>query len=315
MLVCVHSHTTHGGPDAQIPAAASFAKLTKVMVDIAGHANGRTGLAVNSSNLTALQLDKYVQRILLLVQVRRLYNRAKGASAPTKLPTAALTHPNIEDHRTRWDHVKWKTVAAHCRPRGDQGRIVDASDGVNQRLWNASKIALDRVAFAEAVAGENIRLLLRLNAVDQSDMRASARVVLDALHAMFSRVFALCVDHSDASLGTSAAMSNRYLSRVVPPSNVLAFAREGKLTIGATFPQMVVDRPYQVALSRRSRLVPSQHQVDGRYMGAGVPNDCSILLWERRFSRLGFALAGGLLRCPSDVGNAARTGPRRLTFR
>jgi len=168
--------------------------------------------------------------------------------------------------------VDGKAVAAGGRLCRQHTGVDDAAHAGEEFLGDAGTVALDLVAGAHAIGGDNVRLLARLEAGEQGQVGAAVGVVLDALDNVLAGLEALVVDDADAALVATAPMADGDAASVVAATQMLALALDGEPTVGPALPEMVVDGALEMAQAGGARLVGAQRNelVLARALNASV---------------------------------------------
>lgn len=134
-----------------------------------------------------------------------------------------------------------------CGLRGQHSRINHTSHALYQLAWNTGSVALNYVALSHPLCCNDIALLQRLFVRYQRDMCTTIRIVLYSFDDMPAGLLALEVDNSNPPLVAAASMPHSHAAGIVTSTLTLALLSNGELQVGATFPEVLVDRPSKVA--------------------------------------------------------------------
>lgn len=253
------------------------------MHDVAGDANGGARVLADLADFTALQPDDdmlpshhlgaIVARLFLLGDDGRIGPRAAAEDC-----TAVVLGTDVVHHRADRDHVHRQAVPAPGRPRCQNTGIDDAAHAVQQVLWNAGAIALHHIAGTHALGGHNVALVARRLLRQEGNVRAPARVVLDALDRVWPRSPPLEINGANPPLVATTAMPDGDAPAVVPAAFPVALFGNGQGQVRSALPQVVVDRPFEMSKTRRPRFVRPhfnslgfrRHCCRGAKVGAGA---------------------------------------------
>lgn len=201
------------------------------MHDVAGHTNRRTGIFADLADFAALQSDNdmlalhhpraVVLHLLLLGNDSRV---CSGAAAEDGL--SIRLGPNIVHDRPDGDHVHRQAVPSPGRFRRHDTGIDHTTHAVKQVLGDARPVALHHISGTHTLGRHDVRLVARRLLVQQGNMSASARIVLDTLDRMRARFPSVEVDGTDSALVATAAMPDRDATTVVPATLPVALLGE-----------------------------------------------------------------------------------------
>lgn len=250
MVSGVHGHTSHRRSDTEPSTPSSLSQHLLVVIAVARNTDCSAGISVKPSDLATLQSHVNVffrvPGAVLLVS----HDLGKRARGPAHLASFQMVQSDVVDESTRRNHSQGQAVASPCRLGRHNGRIYDASHALNQVLWEALAVALDRVACPHALGGYDIALRSGGFVPDQGDMGAAAGVVLDSFDKLLAILPAFKVNHAYTPLGTSASMPHCDPARVIPAADGLSFPGKRELEQRPAVVEMVVDWDKAVAKAR-----------------------------------------------------------------
>lgn len=179
ILTGIHGQTTDSGPYAKPPASSSFAQLPEVERGIAGDADGGGRTGMNLPDLAALQPYSDIARAIV---VFARHHDAVGARAAAEDGLALWLEPDVVDLRADGYQVYGQAVAAEGGLGRQHARVDDAAHAGEQVCGDAGHVALDGIASAHALCGDDIALGVGPGgARQQGDVRGTVGVVLDSL--------------------------------------------------------------------------------------------------------------------------------------
>ena len=201
--------------------------------DVASDADCSAGVFANSSNLSTLQFDIDKPSRHNLGSVRTGFfllgdNRRVCASTAAEDGGTVCPGANVEHLGSNWNHMNRQTVSSPARLGSQNTGIDNTSHAIEQVLRNTCPVALNDISSPHAIRCDNVALLASSVLCYQSDMGASAGVVLDAIDCVRSRSETVEVDRPDSPLVTTSAMPDGNSTRVVSASFGLSLFGEGK---------------------------------------------------------------------------------------
>jgi len=264
VCTCVHGYTTNLWPLAKPSRTTSLSQRCKMRLRVAGNSNGTTGIWADLSKFATLQAYCNAFDVNGLaffghpLHLFLCHDDSICACAPTKHTPAFGLGAHIEDLGTKRYHVNRQTIASRRRLGRQHTRIDNATHALQQVLRDTRPVALHLITRPQTVGSNNVCLFASLDAGDEGQMGAAVGVVLDAVHDMLAWEVALVVDYPDTPLVTATSVSHSDLAGVVSAAQMLSLACNGKLEMRSPLPEVVVDRPLQMAQTRSAWLVCAQ---------------------------------------------------------
>lgn len=260
----VHGNTTDRGSDVQPAASSSLAQLSVMMVDVAGNANGGTGILADPTHFTTLEphldvlsghdLGSIVLGLFVLVDDDR-----RGSGTATEHSASLGGGTDSEDGGTDGNHVHWQTVSPESGLRGEDTGINDTAHAVEEILRNASAVAVNDISGPQSIRSEDISVTSCGLLGDEGNVGTSSGVILNALYQMRPRAVSDEVDGSYPSLRTTSTVSHGNSTRHISATLRLALLGKGQWEERPAFPQMVVDGTPQMSHTGSARLVGSEN--------------------------------------------------------
>ena len=205
--------------------------------------------------------------------------------------------------------MQGQTIASQRRLTRNHARIPRISQRVEQVLRYPAPETLHHLPSTHSLRRNNIAQLPRLLTLQQRNMCAPSRIVLDSLHGMRSLIPAIEVDHADPAFVTPASMPHRDVTGDIASADAVAFACESERSVGAAFPEVVVYRAAKMADARGAGLVGSEAM-----QGCSIGSADECLGRDRRGSGNGrwWGDAGGVVGMMVSLGGVVAEGKRRV---
>lgn len=308
MIDLVHGHSTHGGSNVKPSTASSLTELAVLVMHVACHSDSRAGILAHSAHLTALKphLNVFaghnpgtiILRLFILVD-----HHSRSACTTAEDCSSACGRAYTEDCCSHRNHVHREAIAPEGGLCGEDTGIDNAAHAIQQVLGNASAVAVDNVTGPQTVSSNDVRLPAGSLLGEESNMCASTRIVLDALHQVRSWAAPFEIYCPYPSLGATTTMSDRDSSVDITTTLGMALLGEGQGQKWTAFPEMVVDRSPQMTDTRGTWLVGS----DNRRARLGLLNDLdNRLVCDTVGSCRGFLAGYGRLATDGCVGSNGR---------
>jgi hypothetical protein len=231
-----------------------------VLLNIAGHTNRAARFWVDLADFSTLQTndDALRNQALRLLDLLLVHDNGVCTGAAAEYTSTLCFGANVEHLRAERYHVDGQAVSSRCCLGGKHTGINLSTHAGNQILGNAGPVALHLVSRAQAVGGNNVRLLSCAHPCEEGQMCSSVGVVLDPFDNVLAGQVALVVDNAYAPLVSSTPVSHCDASGVVSPSQVLSLALNGELEERPPLPQMVVYGSLEMTQTGRAGLVCAQ---------------------------------------------------------